>query len=178
MPLPSNVSSQILTARLKAANMSLTNITALQSGALSADWKPIIKATRAINCVNNQYSIGDTSSPNFLIAYACMNAFVGQYAGGPIDPNAQNPGVTIEISGSAPFLLNKTEANLLFDTPTQQWYLPYLNNNNAPITTGQVPVSVIDNGASFTFTFDETFSPPRIYGFAGNDTQIITVTCV
>lgn len=93
-----SVSTDILTAQLKIANMVDLNITAMTGGNTSVNWHPTIKATRGVNVVSNRLGLGDTSSPIFQAAYACMMAFVGNYGAGTIDPNAQNPGTTINVT--------------------------------------------------------------------------------
>ena len=114
------VSDQILTAELKLANMTLANIAALQGGSLSANWIPIRNAQRAVNCVQRQYELGDTSSTPFLKAWTCLSDFVGTYAGGAIDPNAQNPGTIIEIVTPANFTPWLDVPYSDFDVATQQ----------------------------------------------------------
>lgn len=90
----------ILTAQLKLANLVLANIVTLQGGGLKVNWKPAIKGSRGVYAVSNRLSIGDTSSSAFKSAYACLQAFVGNYGGGAIDPNAQNPGLTIDVNNT------------------------------------------------------------------------------
>ncbi len=126
------VADEILTAQLKLANITLANITALQGGALSVNWDTAIKGNRGILAVQNRYLLGDTSSVAFRIAYACLTSFVGQYAGGAIDPNAQNPGTVISVinTGSKinstiyPFV-NQTTISLL---SYQSGYYPLYGN--------------------------------------------------
>lgn len=88
----------ILSAELKVAKMVTANLTALEGGALAAKWNKIANANLAINRVSLQYNLQDYGSPNFLIAYTCLAEFVGNFAGGSIDPNAQNPGTTIDVT--------------------------------------------------------------------------------
>lgn len=177
-----SVQDTILTGQLKIADMVLANVTALQNGALKVNWKPIIKGNRGVLAVQNRFSLGDTSSTAFQTAYACLTGFVGTYAGGSIDPNAQNPGVIIDVTteGFEPLVLVKSEADLVEDgAGSGNWYLPYLNNSAGAITNGIVPVSVLTNNISIPASgYDATFTPQRIYGFSNNSTQTIIVTCV
>lgn len=103
----------------------------------------------------------------------------GQF-GGTVNPNYQSNGsVTIVVDGSGtytPPIYYYSQADLIdADPPNGNWYLEFVDENGDPIYN-EVPVSVISNGASFSFTFDQTFNPARIYGFATNATQTIEVT--
>lgn len=70
--------------------------------------------------------------------------------------------------GSVPF--NFTEADLLFDAGTAQWYLPL------SIPVGKNPIYVTVNGESISTTFDMNFTPTRLYSFADSGTpQTIVV---
>lgn len=103
--IPSDqVQAEILTAQLKCADLSYTNLVALQGGNTLVNWKPIRNGQRAINVVQRQLNLNDTASDQFLKAYACLSAFVGTYAGGTIDPNAQNPGIIIDVINPASYI--------------------------------------------------------------------------
>jgi hypothetical protein len=136
------VSDEILTGQLKVANLVLGYNTALQNGALNVNWDAAIKGNRSVLAVQNRYNLGDTSSATFQRAYACLNGFVGQYAGGPIDPNAQNPGVVIDVNQLVNFnqaiipFTNQSPVQLSnYNTTYQQLYganpflAIYLNTN-------------------------------------------------
>lgn len=120
MILSQTVQTQILTAELKCANITYANITALQGGALQVNWSVVRDGQRAINCVQRQYGLGDTGSPQFLKAWTCLANFVGTYSGGDIDPNAQNPGTVIEVVTPANFLSWLDVPYASFDAGTQQ----------------------------------------------------------
>jgi|GEM_PF-6328152 hypothetical protein len=134
MPTSAQVQTSLLTAQLKAANLTLTNILALQAGALSANWKYIFKAQRGINIIQNKYNQGDLSSVTFKTAYSCLTSFIGNYTGGTIDPNAQNPGTVINITnpGATPVLVElnfpKGSPNPIVISSWQAIYSPILGN--------------------------------------------------
>jgi len=168
------VQDVVNSAELKLANLILANGNALTAGALSVNWQLIIKANRGILCVQNQVNVGDTSSPNFLSAYACLQNFVGQYAGGAIDPNAQNPNTIINVTtpGFEPTVLDFTQANLVSDGQGG-YYLPIIGGD------GLVIVSVTSNGIGVEGLIpDYTVSPPKLYNFANNSNQAIIVTLI
>lgn len=71
--------------------------------------------------------------------------------------------------GSIPFTF--TDANLLQDG-NGSWYLPLV------LPTGKSPVFTNVNGVSLATTYDTTFSPARLYGFANNSTQTIIVSVI
>ncbi len=101
--------------------------------------------------------------------------------GGAINPYYQSPGNPIVIvdgggSGQGALTIEKDQDDLI-DAGGGNWYLPFTDENNNPIT-GAVPLSVLSNGDSFTFTFSTDEFPYRIYGFGSNDTQTISVTYV
>lgn len=164
------IQDTILTAQLKAADMTLANINALTGGQLYVDWQPVNKAQRGINAVLRQYNLGDYGSSGMLMAYSCLQGFVGTYAGGSIDPNAQNPNTVIDVIESGVIKLTFSDADLL-DAGGGNWYLPWTN--------AATPVSVTDNEVSFTFQYDESVVPARIYGFSsGAPTQVIVVVAI
>lgn len=174
-----DVQNTLLTAQLKLANMVDANVVAEMGGNLSIKWTSIKKATRGVNVVANRIGLGDTSSSAFQSAYACLTAFIGTFAGGAIDPNAQNPNTIIEVILPFTITLNRTDDDLIDAVPPQGvWYLPFVDDSAKPITN-RVPVSVTDNGVSFDYRFDETTVPARIYGFAtGDPTQAIIVKAI
>lgn len=92
---PTVISTNLNTASLKLANLTLANVNTLQSGGLYVDWKTIVQAQQAVDCVGRQYSLGDYGSLQFLQAWSCMNFFIGNYAPGYISPNAQLPSINI-----------------------------------------------------------------------------------
>lgn len=140
-------------AELKIANQVLANYVALTNGALTVDWFPFIKATRGVLAVQNQINIGDQSSTNFLKAYSCLQYFVGQYAGGPIDPNAQNPNTIIDVN------------EVIFEAPVVE--LPF-NNVTGVTVNWQTDIAPV-----FTETYANIFGnslPNPIVYFGTPDT--------
>lgn len=109
-----DVQNNILTAELKVANMVDKNVLSEMGGALSTNWKSITKATRAINVISWKHSIGDIASPAFESAYACLLSFIGTYAAGAINPNAQQPGQTVI---TIPVLIGYNKNTIPFNKP-------------------------------------------------------------
>ncbi len=161
------VVDEILTAELKLANMVYTNVSALMGGSLKANWWPAIKASRGVNSVLNRYSIGDTSSAAFQSAYACLTAFVGTYGGGAIDPNAQNPGVVIDVTQVVNFNSDKIYFNDQAPVTLANYNTTYkqLYGNN-PILAIYVP----------TYTQDEATAPTITYQDDDPAKDILTIT--
>lgn len=85
------------------------------------------------------------------VGYILIGGFVPGTAGG---------GGSGGGGGSVPF--NFTEADLLFDAGTAQWYLPL------SLPVGKNPFYVSVNGESISTTFDTNFTPTRLYSFADN----------
>lgn len=123
----STIETAILTAQLKLATMTNSNLTKLSGGSLSAYWGSIQKGQRGVNAVSRQYNLGDYGSPNFLIAYDCLQTFIGNFGAGSLNPNAQNPNTTINIAieGAGNFIripfANQTTVTL---TDFQNTYAP------------------------------------------------------
>lgn len=165
------IQDTILTGELKIANLVLANITALQAGALSVNWKNIIKGNRGVLAVSNLYSIGDTSSSTFKTAYACLQGFVGQYGSGTIDPNAQNPGTVINQNNTY------VGSNVVYGKIefTNQTTVSLLNYNN---TLKQIYGNDLIELTLFTggYTQDEQTAPTITY-LTPNDptTDIVSI---
>jgi hypothetical protein len=180
MPTQQSVQQTILSAQLLAANKTEANWVTLAGGGLTVKWGYVERITRLTTAVLRQYNLGDYVSANFTTVYDCLVSLVGlDTTVNTIDPNFQNPAFIIGIQTPfAPVILNKTDSQLI-DAGGGNWYLPFLDNSGNPITNGSVPVFVTDNGVSFTFTFDQTFSPARIFGFGNNvPVQTIVVTVI
>lgn len=83
------------------------------------------------------------------------------------------------IGSNGAIQLTKTQADLLEDgVGTGNWYLEWLDNTNQPIEDEDVmPLAVTVNNITLPINqLDRSFTPPRLYGFANNDTQTINVT--
>jgi len=173
MAVPPNVSEQILTAQLKLANMVDANIVSLQGGSLFADWIPSIKAWVNINLVSWLNGIGDNSSSSFQSAYSCMNYFVGTYAGGTIDPNAQNPGVVIDVTET---VIASTTARIAFtDTLTINWQtdiVPEYTKTYASLFGNGLPIYSFYSSSSGEYDANQ---PQLAFVTAGG--LITTATC-
>lgn len=89
---------------------------------------------------------------------------------------APNSGGSGSGGGSSPYqptTLTYSEADLIEDgIGSGNWYLPLT------LIGSRVPVLVLSNGSSFDGNFRTDCSPPRYYGFANNDTQVIKVTII
>lgn len=151
-----------------------------ETAGCTPDWEYLLCELKNIECAQFFFNNADYSSDDSLYFYTKMLEIAGtQYSDATIDPNAQIPGVIIVLPPSSPLILHKTETNLIdADSPNGQWYLPFLTDNGNSIDNSIVPVSVKVNGETFTFTFSTNFIPPRIYGFANNDSQVIIVTAI
>jgi hypothetical protein len=87
-------------------------------------------------------------------------------------PSSGNSGSSTPGGGNAS-TLTFNQSNLLEDgTGSGNWYLPLV------IGVNQNPIFTTSNGVSLSATYDKTFSPNRLYGFANNDTQVIKVTII
>lgn len=73
--------------------------------------------------------------------------------------------------GQGDIALNFTQADLLQDG-NGSWYLPLM------LPIGKVPGYVSSNNVQFIPTYDNTFTPARLYGFGNNDTQAILVKII
>lgn len=161
-----SVSDTLLTAELKNANIVDANIIALQAGKLSTSWQQAIKAQRGINVITWKLSIGDTSSPSFQAAYACLQGFVGNYTGGAISPDAQNPNTTIVVNNTGT-IVNSAK-------------IPFTNTTNVELLNYNLSYkSIYGNNPDVSFwlndTTQDTSTPPEItYATPGDITSDIT----
>lgn len=173
MPTQQQIQTAILSAQYKVAVWVNNNLSAYKAGFKAFHLSKIATATRNINAVVHQYDIGDYSSIGLVSAYDCLVKFIGIDTDNPINPNAQSPGsiFIIEGGGSTSKQYTYSEANLI-DSGGGNYYLPF------NFDSGNIPVFLTINGVSTAFTFDETFTPPRIYGFANNLTQTIVLTVI
>jgi hypothetical protein len=171
MPVPVNVTGQILTAQLKLSVMVDANIVALENGEVSVNWEPSIKANLVIVLVSHLNSIGDNSSVAFLTAYSCMNLFVGQFAPGIIDPNAQNPGQAII---SVPILQSWSTKKIQFSTTNGT---PGFTLINYPSLYQQLygnnPILAVYDNNGNPFIGDQQTAPQITYTISGDPTSPI-----
>lgn len=171
MATPTPISNMLLTAELKTSNLTDANIIALQGGAFKVGWNTIKNGTRAINAVSRQVNLGDYSSPQFLIAYSCLSDFVGIYAGGVIDPNAQIPGTTII---TVPVLQNFNNDKIPFLTTdgSPQLILANYNLNYAPLYGNNPNLEIYITTDDYT---GDLQTPPTLtYSTPGDEMSNIT----
>jgi hypothetical protein len=182
MPSQTDISNALTIAELKVANLVYNNLVAAENGFREVKKGEIRQAYRTINAVFHQYVIGDYTSPGLIHAYDCLQNFIGTDTDNPINPNYQSrTTIVIETGGGTAdiLVLNKLDTDLIYDSVSQVYYLPYLNNDGSQITTGQFPYFVSSNGVSFPFQFDFNSSPPRIYSFGDNmPVKVIEVKAV
>ena len=181
MPTQSQVQQTILSAQYVMAVQSTGNANNMAAGFKSNGFGFLKKLYCYIQAVKRQYALNDFSSPNFLIVYNCLCKMVGMDTTvNTIDPNYQGPSFIIDVESPifAPTILNKTEADLV-DAGGGNWYLPYLDSDGNAIPGGIVPVAILSNNQSIPASgFDATTTPPRIYGFASNNSQTIIITSI
>lgn len=171
MATPSEIQATIFTGELKVANLVDANIVALQGGIISTKWGLIKSGTRAIKAVLRQYNLGDYSSPQMLTAYSCLSDFVGIYAGGNIDPNAQVGGI---ITVNVPVLQNFNSDKIPFVTTdlNPQLILANYNLNYLPLYGNNPDLAIYITTADYTG--DEQTPPTLTYETPGDETSNIT----
>ncbi len=154
-----------------------------EMGGCDADWSQALCQYRQIQGALFCLTIGDYISDTAVYFYNVMLAIVGlKYTADVVpDPNAQPPeGITIIIDGTQSVDYNYTNADLILDVDTGNWYLDYKDEFNMPILTK--PYNITDTISTHTgpinayYENDLSWDFPRIYGFPPNTTaQIITI---
>lgn len=145
-----------------------------------ADWSKNLCQYRQIQGALFFLSIGDYVSDTAVYFYNTLLEIIGlKYPGDVvIDPNAQVPGIIIVNPPSTPVTYQYSEVNLL-DAGGGNWYLPFLKPDTNAFPTGTIPIFMSVNGIQTSaINIDETFTPPRIFGFGGNYAQTILLTVV
>lgn len=165
------IQQTILSAQYLQATMTEANRVQLSVGNAIVPWAQIKRLNR--NTIALQYQL---NRGNFVTTtlYDCLNSIIGvDLTNNTIDPNFQNPNIIIEDGGGSgfePTIITFADTDLL-DAGGGNWYLPWSNAGT--------PVSVVDNLVSFTFQYDASVSPARIYGFSTNaPVQVIVVTAI
>lgn len=181
MPTQNQYSQAVLKAQLVTANSGNTLLLQEMSGCV-ADWSISLCQYRQIQGALYYLSIGDYTSASSVYFYNAMLDIVGlNYLDGVVpDHNAQLPdGIVIINPVGSGQDFSYTETDLL-DSGGGNWYLPLINKaTNTPLPGNYRPVLLTLNGVSFTPTYDSTFTPTRLYGFASNiGPQIIVVTII
>lgn len=86
--------------------------------------------------------------------------------------------ITGPQGGTSALTIVRDQDDLIADL-NDNYYLDYLDDNGNEFDPDLVPVFLRINGVSNPgIVLDQTFDPPRIYGFANNDTQTIKITIV
>jgi hypothetical protein len=181
MPTLDEYTQAILKAQLVTADDGNVLVLSEMSGC-PADWSKALCEYRQIQGALLCLEIGDYTSATALYFYDVMLGIVGlKYPADVVpDPNSQLPsGIVVNVEGSVGIDVTYSDTGLV-DGGGGNWYLPLINQaTSLPYTSDYRPVLVTVNGVSFPVTYDSTFSPTRLYGFANNDApQIIIVTIV
>lgn len=178
MPEQSEIQQTLLNSTYSLSTLVNNNVNLILQGGVAIKTDFINWFNLNLQALTYQFAIGDFTSENTTIIYDRLNYFVGVPYGATVDNRFQNPAIIINNEPPySPLILVRSQADLI-DAGGGNWYLPFLNDAGQAIVNGSRPVSVTSNGISFTFQFDETVSPGRIYGFANNDTQTIIVTVI
>lgn len=123
--------------------------------------------------------VADINDDTTLSLYKCLLKDLGDYgATYTVDPSVKIPGQTVIINQDGVPPITRNQGDLIYVSDEIGYYLPFVDDDGNPFTTGMVPVLVQVNGVGTSVTFDSTFFPARIYGFANNATQTIVVTIV
>lgn len=161
------VQNTLLAGSLKIATLVNANLTALTGGVTFVSWDAIKVATRGLNAIQRQYNLGDYTSPNMIIAYNCLSSFVGTFGGGGVNPNAQNPGTIINVTGSSN--LNTTRVQFSGQTTIS---LTGYQSTYKPLYGSNPTVLIFPNGSP-----DYTTAPIYTYVRPGDETSgIDTIT--
>jgi len=164
----------ILAAQFQAANLINSNRVLMTMGGQPINKTKINQYRSLINDLSYlTYTLMDFTSDTFISIFDCLSNVVGLSGSPDINPNYQAPNTTINVirTGSQAINYNYTQADLI-DAGSGNWYLPF--NLDAKF----IPLSLEINGVSTAFTFDTTFIPSRVYGFASNSTQTIVLTVI
>lgn len=173
MPTQDQYTQAVLKAQLVTAGDGNAIILSEMKGC-EQDWSHALCQYRQIQGALFCLQIGDYVSATALYFYNVMLEIVGlKYTDGVTpDPNAQLPsGIVVNvISANGGIDLPYVATDLVEDgVGTGNYYLPLINKNTGnPYPTDYRPSLVTVNGVSFTFTYDSTFTPIRIYGFSDN----------
>jgi len=166
------IQTDLDSAKLYYLQNLTTTLTKLKAGCGSV--KPLLPLKRLIRALQWQVDAEVNDSVTSAL-YGCMMRIIGSF-NKPyvIDPSVVIPGdifviEAIDYAYDETYLVEDGE-------DSGNWYLPYLKPDDTAIPTGTVPIFVTIDNISNSMTFDDTFSPPRIYGFANNDPQSIVVT--
>jgi|SRR6185312_13866116 len=139
----------------------------------------LIPIPRLIRGLSFQYNAGvldDRTNALYTCLLKAIAGFTGNYMP---DPNVVIPGTTINITvdGAVVQAFNRTEANLLPDG-IGGYYLPFIDDSGQPFAANIKPLELTIDGVGITLQPNYDFVPMRLYGFANNVTQTITLTVI
>jgi len=171
MPTLEQISTDVNSAKVYYVNKAAILVNNLKQGFGSAgSIKPLKRLIMALTFQINMGVVDADTETMYKCLLEATNGFVGDYS---YDPSVKIPGETIIIQPGGytpPSPLSFTQADLINggteDEPN--YYLPFS-------ATGVVPSLITVNGVSIAYTVESGYTPPRIYGFANNDTQTIIV---
>lgn len=179
------IQADVNSAKVYSIQQMALQITLMKNGSRPKEICDLTALKRMIRCLSFQINAGVVDADTNRL-YNCLLAQLGGFNHAyAIDPEVVIPGTNpIIVVPYQPLLLTKTQADLVLDVVAEQYYLPYLDNSDNPITNGQIPAIVLLNGETMTFNFavqapDLSYYPtPRIYSFANNAPQSIIVKCI
>jgi hypothetical protein len=120
MPNQATIQTTILDAKYKLATLANSNLNLILSGGLAVNEPFINYFNLNLQGLIYQNDVEDYTSDTTIILYDRLIGFIGMPAGVMVDPNFQNPGITIivdsPIGGTAPMDIPYTA----FDSATQQ----------------------------------------------------------
>lgn len=178
MPTQQQIQNLVLASGLEMANLIESDRLQMAIGGISCNDAKISRYRKNIIALGYQLNPQDYTSSNTLILYDCLNDINGlNTSTATIDPNYQAPNTVINIINEGGAITYTYDQTFLIDAGSGNWYLLYKKPDRSLFIT-QVPVQLTINGVSSGFTWDNTFSPSRIYGFANNLTQSIELTVI
>jgi hypothetical protein len=181
MPTQAQIQQTIYSGQLMFANLVNVDRILVSNGFQTENSGLIKQYQNNVQALIYRLNLTDYTSKTTQTIYDRLNSLIGvDTTVNTFDPNYTTPGVVINnIIINEPITLNKTAADLVYDSVADAYYLPFLNNNGVGLPLNSVPVSVVLNGVQISPALDETHMPQRLYGFANaTPPQVITVTVV
>lgn len=178
MPTQQDAQNLVLVARFEAANLMESNRVLMTNGSVPIHENKINRFKLLIRGLSYlTFALQDFTSATFLNIFDCLSNLVGLSGSPTIDPNYQAPNTVINIINEGGAITYTYDQTFLIDAGGGNFYLRYKKPDGSLFTT-QIPVQLTINGVSSAFTWDSTFNPSRIYGFANNLTQSIELTVI
>jgi hypothetical protein len=152
----------------------------LKTGKIHCLPKKLFCLNRLIKAL--KWDIADEVLDDTTIAiYELLLIEIGTYAGAGsvVDPNVSIPGLTIiVVTGPGTVVrIHKDQDDLIEDGEgTGNWYLPFLDQDDAEFGDNIIPIELTTDGVTLDIQLNNNFDPPRLYGFANNQTQSIILT--